>query len=110
MSFTVAFFCATARPRDNDAEGVQQPRRGRSHWHQGQTAIAEHQRNISACRDGQETCDYSKLTAAEAKILATAEHKRNYTACLKGYGYCDPSRLTPSEANAIPVEQKPVVR
>jgi hypothetical protein len=62
---------------------------------------SEHQRNLSACKDGQETCDYAKLSAAEAKVLADAEHKRNYAACLKGYGYCDPSRLTVEEARMI---------
>ncbi len=55
----------------------------------------------SACKDGQETCDYSRLTPPEAKMLADAEHKRNYTACVKGYGYCDPSRLSAEENHSI---------
>jgi hypothetical protein len=66
-----------------------------------QTALLEHQRNLSACKDGQETCDYSKLSPSEAKVLADAEHKRNYLACLKGYGYCDPSRLTTEETVSV---------
>jgi hypothetical protein len=74
----------------------------------GQTAVADHQRNITECKNGQETCDYSKLTAPETKTLADAEQQRNYRACLKGYGYCDRSRLTPAEAKAIPADQKPV--
>jgi hypothetical protein len=73
-----------------------------------QTTFAEHQRNLSACKAGKESCDYSKLTAPEAKVLADAEHKRNYAACLKGHGYCDASRLTPAEARAIPAERKPL--
>jgi hypothetical protein len=73
-----------------------------------QTAVAEHQRNLSACKAGEETCDYSKLTAPETKLLADVEPKRNYTACFKGNGYCDPSRLTPSEAGTIPSENRPL--
>jgi len=46
---------------------------------------------------GDETCDYSKLTATEATALAAAERKRNYTACLSDSGYCDPSRLSADE-------------
>ncbi|HEX4920830.1 MAG TPA: hypothetical protein VFV92_08830, partial [Candidatus Bathyarchaeia archaeon] len=76
----------------------------------GQTAAAEDQRNLSACRDGQDSCDYSQLTPPEARMLADAEQKRNYTACLTGHGYCDPSRLTSSQAGAIQIEHKPVVR
>ncbi|HTS09948.1 MAG TPA: hypothetical protein VMP68_30555, partial [Candidatus Eisenbacteria bacterium] len=64
-------------------------------------AYSEHQRNLSACRNSEDTCDYANLTAAEAKTLTDAEHKRNYSACLKGYGYCDPSRLTVDEARTI---------
>ncbi len=64
-------------------------------------AVAEHQRNISACKEGQATCDYSQLTPAEAKILTDAEHKRNYAACLRDYGYCDPSQLTAEETRSI---------
>jgi hypothetical protein len=63
---------------------------------------AEHQRNLSLCKDGLETCNYSALTLSETGALAKAEQQRNYTACLKGYGYCDRSRLTPAEASAIP--------
>jgi hypothetical protein len=62
---------------------------------------SEHQRDLSNCKDGAETCDYSKLTALEARTVAVGEQKRNYTACLNGYGYCDPSTLTPSEIEAI---------
>jgi hypothetical protein len=65
-------------------------------------ATAEHQRNLSECKDGLETCDYSALTPAEAGALKKAEHQRNYAACLKGSGYCDLSRLTAAEAGAIP--------
>ena len=64
--------------------------------------LSEQQRNFTACKDGQETCDYAKLTPTEAKTLADAEHKRNYAACLKGYGYCDPSRLTAEESSYYP--------
>ena len=46
---------------------------------------------------GDETCDYSKLTATETTALAAAERKRNYTACLSDSGYCDPSRLSADE-------------
>ena len=66
-----------------------------------ETALAEHQRNLSACKDGLETCDYSRLTPPEAKMLADNEHKRNYAACLTGYGYCDRSRLTAKETRSI---------
>jgi hypothetical protein len=70
---------------------------------QAQTvAVAEHRRNLSFCKDGLETCNYSELTPSEAAALTKAEHQRNYTACLNGFGYCDPSRLTPAEASAIP--------
>jgi hypothetical protein len=70
------------------------------HW-LGQGFLPEHQRNLSVCRDGRETCDYSQLTATEAKMLADAEYKRNYAACLEGRGYCDLSRLTPEESHSI---------
>jgi hypothetical protein len=62
---------------------------------------SERQRNLAACKDGQETCDYTKLSASETKTLVDAEHKRNYAACLKGYGYCDISRLTTDETHLI---------
>jgi hypothetical protein len=68
-------------------------------------AVAERQRNLSDCRAGSVSCDYSKLTAVETSALAVAERERNYTACLKGYGYCDRSRLTLSEASGIPAER-----
>ncbi len=55
-----------------------------------QTAVADHRRNLSACRVGLEACDYSKLTTSEAKLLADVERNRNYTACRTGHGYCDP--------------------
>jgi hypothetical protein len=74
------------------------------------TAIAEHQVNVAACKEGQQSCDYSKLTQAETSTLATAEHQRNYASCLKGYGYCDRSRLTPAEAAAIPAKNSPTPR
>jgi hypothetical protein len=64
-------------------------------------ALAEHRRNLSECRDGLETCDYSALTGAETGALTKAEHQRNYVACSSGSGYCDASRLTPAEAAAI---------
>jgi hypothetical protein len=63
---------------------------------------ADHQRNLSDCKAGLETCEYSKLTETEAGSLAASENLRNYRACLKGFGYCDRSRLTPAESNAIP--------
>jgi hypothetical protein len=69
-----------------------------------QTSAAEHQRNIAACRVGDQACDYAELTPAEAKALADTEHKRNYAACLSGYGYCDPSRLTPGETHSVRTE------
>ena len=62
---------------------------------------SERQRNLAACKDGQETCDYTKLSASETKTLVDAEHKRNYAACLKGYGYCDPARLTVEQTRTI---------
>jgi hypothetical protein len=74
------------------------------------TAIAEHQVNVVACKDGRQSCDYSKLTQEETSALAIAEHQRNYTSCLKGYGYCDRSRLTPAEAAAIPTKNSPAPR
>jgi hypothetical protein len=66
-----------------------------------QVAASESQRNLAACKDGEETCDYAKLTPSETKTLADAERKRNYAACLKGYGYCDLSRLTVEETTSI---------
>jgi hypothetical protein len=68
---------------------------------------SEHQRNLSACKEGREICDYTRLTSSETQMLADAEHKRNYAACFKGSGYCDVTRLTPAEANSIPPGQKP---
>ena len=50
-------------------------------------SVSEHRSKLAACKDGQEICDYTKLTAPEAKTLADAERKRNYAACLEGYGY-----------------------
>jgi len=64
-------------------------------------ATAEHQRNLSECKKGGESCDYSRLSEREASALAIAEHQRNFTACAKGYGYCDRSRLTPAEADVL---------
>jgi hypothetical protein len=63
---------------------------------------AEHDRNLSDCKAGRETCQYAKLSEKEAGALASAENARNYRACLKGFGYCDRSRLTPAESKAIP--------
>ena len=59
--------------------------------------------NLSACREGLVTCDYSLLSRAEAHALATAERLRNHAACLDRRGYCDRSRLTAAEAAAIPL-------
>ena len=72
--------------------------------------VTEHQRNLSACRNGEDSCDNAKLTQAEATALALTEHKRNYQACLQGYGYCDPSLLTAAEASRIPAESAPTPR
>ena len=57
--------------------------------------VAEHDRNLTDCKAGRETCQYSKLTGPETGALTDAEQVRNYRACLKGFGYCDRSRLTP---------------
>ena len=65
-------------------------------------AIVEHQRNLSNCKSGQESCDYSQLTAVESEGLARTEHQRNYQACLKDTGYCDRSLPTPVEVRSIP--------
>ena len=48
---------------------------------------AEHDRNLSDCKAGRETCQYAKLTEKEAGALAGVENARNYRACLKGFGY-----------------------
>jgi len=70
------------------------------------TATEEHARNLAICKNGDESCDYSQLTAVEASTLAAAEQKRNYTACLKGYGFCDRSRLSPEETKTIGLQSK----
>lgn len=70
----------------------------------GRVAVSEHQRNLSNCTSGLESCDYSQLTVLESKALARGERQRNYRACLTGYGYCDRSLLTPAEVRSIPLE------
>lgn len=67
-------------------------------------AIAEHQRNLSECKDGLETCNYSELTQAEAGALIDAEHQRNYRACLKVTAIVIPLALHPQKrARSRPV-------
>jgi hypothetical protein len=61
-----------------------------------------HARNLADCNEGRESCDYSLLSAPEAKNVAGTERTRNYTACLTGRGYCDRARLTLAEAARIP--------
>ena len=56
--------------------------------------LAEQRRTFSDCKNGGETCDYSKLTPPEARTLAVAEHK--------GYGYCDPTGCIKAQEAQIP--------
>ena len=57
-------------------------------------AVADHQRNVSDCDDGMQSCDRSKLTPAEARDSSTAERLRNIADCKDGVGNCDHSQLT----------------
>jgi len=65
--------------------------------------VAVRARNMSDCREGRDSCDYSLLSPAEAKEITSAERVRNQTACVSGRGYCDRSRLTPAKAAKIPL-------
>jgi hypothetical protein len=65
---------------------------------------ALHARNMSDCKEGRDSCDYSLLSRLEGQEVTRVERARNYTACLSGRGYCDRSRLTTSETAKIPPE------
>lgn len=68
-----------------------------------QSNISEHQRNVSNCRNGWETCDRSQLTDAEVTALAVADHRRNVSNCESAFTSCDHSRLTAMESRNIAV-------
>src|SRR6185369_2111017 len=70
---------------------------------QSKVPTANHQRNVSACRNGWAACDRSKLTATEAVALAIAEHEQNISRCKSGLGFCDRSRLSATEANEVDI-------
>ena len=57
-------------------------------------AVADHQRNVSACNGGMGSCDPSKLTPSEARDSSSAAHHRNLADCKDGIGDCHLSQLT----------------
>ena len=59
--------------------------------------------NLAACKDGSESCDPSKLSAAQLTEVARAAHVRNVAKCRDGYASCDRSKLSAPEAIALAV-------
>jgi hypothetical protein len=52
-----------------------------------------------------ESCDYSKLSPAEAKEVAVAEHQRNFSNCKYGVASCNHSKLTTLEGKEVTVAE-----
>src|SRR5207302_8340872 len=59
--------------------------------------------NLEACKSGSDSCDQSKLSAAQLTDVALAGHGRNVVNCRNGYDSCDHSKLTEPETIALAV-------
>src|SRR5438552_15984215 len=59
--------------------------------------------NLEACKSGSESCDQSKLNAAQLTDVALAGHGRNVVNCRNGYSSCDLADLTEPETIALVV-------
>ncbi len=57
--------------------------------------------NLDACKSGSESCDRSKLSAAQLDDVAFAAHRRNVVNCRNGYSSCDLAKLTELETIAL---------
>ena len=55
--------------------------------------MADHQRNLTDCKDGMASCDPSRLTQSEARESSVAAHQRNLANCTDGISDCDHSNL-----------------
>src|ERR1700733_14607137 len=59
--------------------------------------------NLEACNAGRESCDQSKLSAAQLADVARAAHGRNVANCRNGYASCDRSKLSEPETIALAI-------
>ena len=61
--------------------------------------------NLLACKQGQESCDRSRLSLAELTEVARADHARDVADCRNDRAACDRSRLSPAETAALAVAE-----
>ena len=65
-------------------------------------AVADRQRNVSACKDGYSSCDPSTLTASETREVAVAGHERYVSDCKARRMSCNAATSSPLEARESP--------
>ena len=64
--------------------------------------VSNHEDNLSACKNGSESCNRSNLTDAETRDIAVL-HQRNVAACRAGDNSCDRDQLTAFETIALDI-------